>query len=126
LTSCNFFISGKKEIKIKRKTIDGIEYMFENNATYNKSKFGFACNNWFKNEITFFGMDKPINKVIHLSDFEKNMKIKNKSSFHVDSVSFNVDSQKDEIDLIYYLTADYKQESLTITLSNKNENWILR
>ncbi|WP_303924701.1 hypothetical protein [Draconibacterium sediminis] len=124
-TSCNFSYSGKKEMRTKNKSIDGVDYMFANYAEYKNTQVLFAKGFQFKSKISFYGMEKAIEKEINKSDFEKKIDFDKIEAFHIDSVSFSVNENKDKVDLIYYLDLGNKRKMVTIGLEKDNEIWSL-
>lgn len=125
LASCNFSYSGKKEMRTKNKTIDGTDYMFANYAEYKNTQVSFAKGFQLTNKISFYGMEKAIEKVIYKSDFEKKIDFNKIEAFHIDSVSFSVNDNKDKVDLIYYLDLGNKHKTVTIGMEKDNDNWSL-
>jgi hypothetical protein len=125
ITSCNISFTGKKETKTKNKMIDGVDYMFSNYAEYKNVGVSFAKGFQLKNKISFYGMEKAIVKVIYKSDFEKKIDLKLIESFHIDSVSFTVNENRDRIDLLYHLNLGDKFKTVTMSLEKDNDIWSL-
>ena len=108
-------------MRTKNKSIDGVDYMFANYAEYKNTQALFTKGFQLKNKISFYGMEKAINK----SDFEKKIDFDKIEGFHIDSLSFSVNDNKDKIDLIYYLDLGNKSKIVTIGLEKDNETWSL-
>jgi hypothetical protein len=124
-TSCNFSYSKTTEIRTKIKLIDGVNYMFLNNAEYINTQVSIAKGFQIKNMISFYGMGEAIEKVIDKSYFEKMIDLNEIEAFHIDSISFTINENKDKVDLIYYLDLGNKSKIVTIDLKKNNENWSL-
>lgn len=125
-TSCNFSFSENKKMQTKRKTIEGVDYMFSNYTEYKNIKVSFVEVLQLKNKISFSGMEESIEKLIYKSDFEKKIDFKNIEFIHIDSISFLVNDQKDKIDLIYYLNLGNQTKSVMFALQKDNETWNLK
>ncbi len=124
-TSCKFSYSWKNELRTKNKSIDGVDYTFSNYTEYKNTQLLFIKGFQFKSIISFCGMEKDIGKVINKSDFEKKIDFDKIEAFHIDSVSFSVNENKDKVDLIYYLDLGNQRKMVTIGLEKDNETWSL-
>ena len=124
-TSCNLSYSKKTEVKTVNKTIDGVDYSLENIAEYKNSEVLFAKKFELNNIIIFHGMEKAIGRIIYKSDFEDKIDFNKIKKFHIDSVSFSVNSNKDKVDLVYYLDLGNNHETVTMELGKDNGTWNL-
>ena len=125
LSSCYFSYSKGTDVKMKKKTIEGVEYIFTNQSKMVKKRMGLIGNSQLENIIDFSGMDKPIHKTISSADFNKKVNTGNTEFFVVDSISFTVSNNRDRIDLCYYLNLDNKKKRAVFTLENHNGKWNL-
>ncbi|UCS94816.1 hypothetical protein KZP23_07350 [Echinicola marina] len=124
-TSCGLSYSEKNFIKIKEKTVDGVEYRFINRLTSKSFKSPFSKGFKLENKISFNGLEHDIHKIIGKSDFESKIDLKNPESFQIDSVSFAVNESKDKVDLFYYLSIDHQTQLVSMYLVKDQDQWIL-
>lgn len=125
LTSCFFSYESGTNIKMKKKTIDGVEYSFYNQIKTEKKGIGLFRDSKLDNIIDFNGLDVPIHKTISKSDFEKKVDMKNMQVFYIDSVSFNVSESRDKIDLYYYFNPGTGKKQTVFTLEKDKNKWVL-
>lgn len=123
LTSCSFNYSVGTDMKMKKKTIEGTEYIFTNFSKHKKIGFFFLKSNKFQNNVSFFGTGKTIHKTILKRDFDQKLKGKKSDLILIDSVSFSINEKKDNIDLIYYLNLINSRETVVFEMSKENDSW---
>jgi len=125
LNSCNFSFSKKTDLSVKAKTINGVRYFFSNNTECLDYKVLFLKQSSVKNKVFFTGMRPPIDKVITKKDFEKKTDLTNMDFFVVDSVSFTVSENLEEVDLIYFLNLGNEKKTVTMRLEKEGQDWKL-
>jgi uncharacterized protein YhbP (UPF0306 family) len=125
LSSCNYSFSKGNDVKFKKKSINGVDYMFFNNIEYKKIHLNFLRQVQFKNKISFYGSGETIEMEISKSDFEKKMNSSKIYSLHIDSVSFTINDKGNKIDLIYYLNLNNENKLLKFNLNKDTNSWKL-
>jgi len=125
LNSCNFSFSKTTDLKGKEKTINGVDYFFMNDVECLNFNVLFLKQSFLKTKFTFSGMGEPIQKVITKIDFEKYTDLSNIDFFVVDSVSFTVSENLEEVDLIYFLNLGNEKKTVTMKLEKEDEEWKL-
>lgn len=124
-TSCMFSYKKGTDVKMKKKTIDGVEYTFINRTQSVTKRVGLLGGSKLDNIIDFTGLDKPVHKTISKSEFSKKVEIGNAEIFIVDSLSFVVNNSRDRVDLCYYIDLGFEKKQAMFTLEKNNGNWKL-
>jgi len=121
--SCSFSVG--TDVKAKVRTIDGVNYGFSNITKHKKFNIFLIQGDKFDNQIDFSGLDKYINREINKADFEKKVNLDDVESIQIDSVSFDVNSDRNKVDLIYYLNLDNSNKTAVFTLLKNDDEWSL-
>lgn len=119
--SCSFSVG--TDVKVKVRTIDGINYSFSNIVRYKRLNFFLIQGDKFDNQMDFGGLDKYIKREMHKADFEKKINLDDVKSIQIDSVSFDVNSDRNKVDLIYYLNLDNSSKTAVFNLLKNNDEW---
>ena len=123
LSSCGLNISVGNDVKMSMKTIDGIQYAFTNQSKAKNVRIFLYRNKTFTNRISFSGLDKRIEKTLSLADFEKKLSKNHPNIIRIDSVSFTLNKQHDEIDFVYYLNFGNQHQKIVFDLDLEKNDW---
>jgi len=125
MSSCNINYSCHNVLDYKRKTINGNDYLFSAGIKYkNINLFGFKQRQ-FQVSIDFYGLGNPIHKELNIIGFEKKMDIKEINSLQLDSVTFSLNEERDNVDLSYFLNLNNTNQTVSNSLIRINDDWEL-
>lgn len=121
-TACTFSYSGKYDIQSKMKTIQGVDYTLVNYMKLKNTTVLFDKDVQLNNRIVLTGLDETLEKTINKSAFEEQLGQQLKT-LAIDSVSFNINDEKNKIDLLYYIKTEGRSSVVTVTLNKGMDGW---
>lgn len=126
LTSCNFSYTTTNGIQTITQLIGGVEYTLTSSIDIKNNDKPYSDDFKIEIKITFFGMDKVIEKVISESDFKEKIDFDNVKEFKIERIMFSVNPAKDKIDLNYRINLGDKTETVIFILQRDGGKWNLK
>ncbi len=129
LVSCKLNFTVEKDSKMKQKTVDGVDYTFLSNSSKRELKLLFFEARQFDFQINFTGLNQPIHQSLNWGDFEEKLEEPDYDFVLVDSLSFFVSEDKDQVDLIYHLKFMGEHQTaanVTFQMNKGNDSWTIQ